>query len=111
MVAAALSSCRYDAAPLFDKEDFKKGLRALVRWATTTAGASRVLLALPIPYPFGSTEHTTTTVVLPATVEVAAELSLQTVRQTFHLHTSRRASMPQRAVAFDKQRIDWHVSS
>lgn len=87
MVAAALSSCRYDAAPLFDKEDFKKGLRALVRWATTTAGASRVLLALPIPYPFGSTEHTTTTVVLPATVEVAAELSLQTVRQhSIYIH-------------------------
>ena len=65
--------------PLFDKNDFKKGLYALVRWATNTAGASRVLLALPIPYPFGSTEHTTTRLVLPATQEVAAELSLPTV--------------------------------
>ena len=38
-----------------------------------------MLLALPIPYPHGSTTHTTSTVVLPATLELAAELALQTV--------------------------------
>jgi hypothetical protein len=69
----------YDVAPIFSKDEYKAGLRELVDWATNTVGASRVILALPIPFPFGSALHTTSTLVLPATLEVAAELRLQTV--------------------------------
>ena len=42
------------------------------------AGAA-VLLATPIPFPFGSTDHTCATVVLPATQALAQELDLPVV--------------------------------
>ena len=38
-----------------------------------------MLLATPIPFPFGSTEHTCATVVLPATQALAKELDLPVV--------------------------------
>ena len=63
----------YDDDPLFGPKEYTAGLRALVRCATETAGAKRVILALPIPYPHGSTERTTSTLVLPCTVDLAAE--------------------------------------
>ena len=47
-----------DAEPLFDEALFTSELKKLVAWAQGT-GAKRVILPLPIPYPFGSTEHTT----------------------------------------------------
>ena len=67
-----------DAEPLFDEALFTSELKKLVAWAQGT-GAKRVILPLPIPYPFGSTEHTTSTLVLPATQAVAAELGLETI--------------------------------
>lgn len=69
----------FDDAPLFTADEYADGLKKLVGWAQLIAGASKVLLALPIPYPYGSTAHTTSTVVLPATERVAAELSLETI--------------------------------
>jgi hypothetical protein len=69
----------YDDAPLFSPAEYTTGLRALVRWATETAHAKRVILALPIPYPYGSTDATTSTIVLPCTLELAAELGLETI--------------------------------
>ena len=74
----------YDAEPLFSMDEFTAGLLQLVKWATDIAGARRVLLALPIPYPFGSTAHTISKVVLPATQEAAKKMSLQTI----DLHTA-----------------------
>ena len=38
-----------------------------------------VLLALPIPFPFGSAAHSCASVILPATQAVAQELSLATI--------------------------------
>ncbi len=69
----------YDDEPLFEPEEYTAGLRALVQWATEIAGAKRVILALPIPYPYGSTSHTTSTLVLPCTADLAAELELETI--------------------------------
>ena len=77
-------STRDPAEPLFSMDEFTAGLLQLVKWATDIAGARRVLLALPIPYPFGSTAHTISKVVLPATQEAAKKMSLQTI----DLHTA-----------------------
>ena len=61
----------------FSQDEYAGGLRELCDWATGT-GAT-VLLALPIPFPFGSAAHSCASVILPATQAVAQELSLATI--------------------------------
>ena len=61
----------------FSQTDYTEGLKELCAWALGT-GAT-VLLALPIPFPFGSAAHSCASVILPATQAVAKELSLTTI--------------------------------
>ena len=48
-------------------------------WGKYLHTPATVLLAEPIPFPFGSTAHSCASVILPATQAVAQELSLATI--------------------------------
>jgi hypothetical protein len=62
---------------LFSQDEYAGGLKELCEWALGT-GAT-VLLALPIPFPFGSAAHSCASVIVSATQAVAKELSLSTI--------------------------------
>ena len=67
----------YDTPPQFQEEDYFNGLREMAHALTQGSGAT-LILALPVPFPSGSTEHTVAKLCLPATKRLAEDLGALT---------------------------------
>lgn len=73
------SNAQYADAGSIDRVKFTAGLKAICDAYAALPKKPRVLLALPVPYPFGAGDGVMSQVVLPATHDVAAQLQLQEV--------------------------------
>jgi hypothetical protein len=64
----------YEGDPTFTAEEWTAGLQEMA--AAMAVGGATVLLALPVPFPSGSTTHPLATIAVPATEAAATALGL-----------------------------------
>ena len=62
----------YNSPPTFTEDDWKLGLHDMSVFLTSKG--AKLVLALPVPFPSGSTSHTGAKICLPGTIAIAEEL-------------------------------------
>lgn len=67
----------YDSLPKFQEDDYYSGLHEMAH-ALTRGSSTTLILALPVPFPSGSTEHAVAKLCLPATKRLAEDLHVLT---------------------------------
>ena len=72
---------KYDAPPTFTADDWAAGMQEMA--AYMGAKGATIVLALPVPFPSGSTTHALATTAVPATKAAAAALGGLTVADTY----------------------------